>query len=208
MLGLTKVVDPGLVDLPRLELEHPGLRVVACAALEGIGIAELRDLLAGRTAALVGESGAGKSTLNNALLGAEVATTADVRTGDAKGRHTTTARQLHLLPGPEAGSIIDTPGIRSISLAAGADAVDAVFPDVEELAGGCRFSDCGHASEPGCAVRAGADEGKLATERLQGWRRLQRESPVPRCARPPHQHRAEGRRFGRMAKQAQQRKRR
>ncbi len=207
VLVLTKVVDPGMVDQPRLELEHPGLRVLACAALEGVGLAELRALLAGRTAVLVGESGAGKSTLTNALLGSEVATTRDVRAGDAKGRHTTTARQLHLLPGPGEGSIIDTPGIRSIGLAAETDAVDAVFPDIEELAGRCRFRDCGHGSEPGCAVLAAVDEGSLAEERLQGWRRLQREVASAALRATPHEYRAEGRRFGRMAKQELERKR-
>lgn len=208
VLVLTKAVDAGMVDLPRLELEHPGLRVVACAALEGVGLADLRALVAGRTAVLVGESGAGKSTLANALLGADVAITGEVRTGDAKGRHTTTARHLHLLPGAGHGAIIDTPGIRSIGLAAGSEAVDAVFPDVEELAGGCRFSDCGHGSEPGCAVLAAVDEGRLAGERLLDWRRLQKEVASAELRATPHQYRAEGRRFGRMAKQVQQRKRR
>jgi ribosome biogenesis GTPase len=207
VLVLTKVIDLGMVDLPRLELEHPGLRVVACAALEGVGLGELRALLAGRTAVLVGESGAGKSTLANALLGSDVAATWDVRAGDAKGRHTTTARQLHLLPGPGEGTIIDTPGIRSIGLAAEADAVDAVFPDIDQLAGGCRFRDCGHGSEPGCAVQEAVDGGGLAAERLQGWHRLQREVAGAALRATPHEYRAEGRRFGRMAKQELQRKR-
>lgn len=207
VLVLTKVLDPAMVDLPRVELEHPGLRVLACAALEGIGLAELRAPLAGRTAVLVGESGAGKSTLANALLGREVATTGAVRAADAKGRHTTTARELHLLTGPGGGTIIDTPGIRSIGLAAGADAVDSVFPDIEELATDCRFSDCGHGSEPGCAVQAAVDQGSLPADRLHGWRRLRREVASAELRATPHQYRAEGRRFGRMAKEALARKR-
>lgn len=208
VLVLTKVVTAGMVDLPRIELDHPGLRVMACAALEGIGVDQVRTLLAGRTAVLLGESGAGKSTLANALLGAEVATTQDVRTRDRKGRHTTTARQLHLLPGPDGGSIIDTPGIRSIGLAAAAGAVDAVFPDIDELSGGCRFTDCGHRAEPGCAVRAAVDDGTLPAARLENWGRLQREIASAALRATPHEHRAEGRRFARTAKLAKERKRR
>ena len=118
VLLLTKAGAPGAadVDLPRLELEHPGMHVLVTSSQEGIGLDDLRALVAGRTAVLVGESGAGKSTLINALLGRDEVATGAVREGDAKGRHTTTSRQLHVLPGPGGGVVIDTPGIRSLGL--------------------------------------------------------------------------------------------
>ena len=163
VLLLTKAGAPGAadVDLPRLELEHPGMRVLVTSSQEGIGLDDVRALVAGRTAVLVGESGAGKSTLINALLGREEAATGAVREGDSKGRHTTTSRQLHLLPGPEGGCVIDTPGIRSLGLFADAESVDAAFADIQELAVECRFSDCRHDTEPGCAVLEACESGEL-----------------------------------------------
>ena len=209
VLVLTKagIVAEGTLDLPRLELEHPGMLVLATSALEGVGMSELRELVAGRTSVLVGESGAGKSTLTNALLGRDAAATAVVRTGDAKGRHTTTSRQLHLLPGPTGGSVIDTPGLRSVGLAADAGSVDAVFPEIEELSAGCRFSDCGHRTEPGCAVLEAIDT-TLPRERYDGWLRLQREVASAALRASPQAYRAENRRFGKMTKEAGAHKRR
>ena len=134
VLLLTKAASGGPVDLARLEIEHPGLRVLVTSAVEQVGLAEVRELVGGRTAVLIGESGAGKSTLTNALLGRAAAATGAVREGDGKGRHTTTARQLHLLPGDLGGVIIDTPGIRSVGLFTDAESVDASFPDIQDLA--------------------------------------------------------------------------
>jgi ribosome biogenesis GTPase len=208
VLVLTKVTDPAKVDLPSLELEHPGMQVLATAALEGVGLEAVRERVSGRTAVLIGESGAGKSTLANALLGGEVAETGAVRDRDAKGRHTTTSRHLHLLPGPSGGTLIDSPGIRSVGLATDADAIDAVFPDIEAAAIDCRFSDCAHDSEPGCAVHTAVEEGRLPRERLRGWQRLQREVASAALRASPHEFRAEGRRFGRRARQAAQLRRR
>lgn len=208
VLVLTKVAEPERVDIPSLEIEHPGMQVLATAALEGEGLDALVDVVAGRTAVLVGESGAGKSTLANALLGRDTAAVGAVRDGDAKGRHTTTSRQLHPLPGPRGGALIDSPGIRSVGLATDADAIDAVFPDIEALAVGCRFSDCAHASEPGCAVRAAVEDGALAPGRLAGWQRLQREVASAALRATPHEFRAEARRFGKRAKQAMEQRRR
>jgi ribosome biogenesis GTPase len=207
LLVITKVVDAHALDLPRLELEHPGLEVLACAALEGIGVDAVRERLAGRTAVLVGESGSGKSTLTNALLGRAAAVTGAVRAGDAKGRHTTTARQLHVLPGSAGGAIIDTPGIRSVGLAADADAVDAVFPELAELAEQCRFSDCAHRTEPGCAVLAALASGELAAERHAAWLRLQRELASVAMRASPQAYRAANRQFGRMAREGKARSR-
>ena len=199
---------PEAVDLPRLELEHPGMAVLVTSALEGLGLTEVRALVAGRTAVLVGESGAGKSTLTNALLGRVAAATGPVRAGDAKGRHTTSARVLHLLPGPAGGSLIDTPGIRAVGLAADVGAVDAVFPEIAELADQCRFSDCGHRSEPDCAVLEAVDIGALPADRYRDWLRLQREVANAALRSSPHELRSRDKQFSRLARSAAQYKRR
>ena len=153
---------------------------------------------------LLGESGAGKSTLVNALVGTDVAATAEVRAGDAKGRHTTTTRQLHPLPG--GGVLLDSPGIRAVGLWVDPEAVDAVFPDIEALAEGCRFRDCAHGDEPGCAVLAAVEEGELAPERFEQWRSLRREAE--HAAETAQERNRKGRQFGRMAREAQRLKRR
>ena len=205
VLTKASAVDVAAIDIGRLELDHPGVAFFVTSALENDGIDELRAALVGRTTVLLGESGAGKSTLTNALVGSDAATTGDVRAGDAKGRHTTTSRQLHLMPG--GGVIIDTPGIRSIGLAAGSTAIDASFADIVDWAEGCRFGDCAHQGEPGCAVRAAVLSGELSEQRFDSWRRLQREAAsaaVRSDARARHQY---ARQFGRSAKQGQVRKR-
>ena len=210
VLLLTKVgsSDAADVDLPRLELEHPGMRVLLSSALEGVGLDELREVVAGRTAVLVGESGAGKSTVTNALLGRAEAATGPVRAKDSRGRHTTTSRQLHLMPGPVGGVIIDTPGIRSLGLAADAESVDAAFADIQELAADCRFSDCGHRNEPGCAVLAALGSGLLPQGRYDSWHRLQREVESAAVRSSPQELRKYGKRFSRMAKEGAAIKRR
>jgi ribosome biogenesis GTPase / thiamine phosphate phosphatase len=203
VLLLTKAGAPGAaeVDLPRLELEHPGMHVLVTSSQEGIGLDDLRALVAGRTAVLVGESGAGKSTLINALLGRDAIATGAVREGDAKGRHTTTSRQLHVLPGPGGGVVIDTPGIRSLGLFASSGSVDAAFADIQELAAECRFSDCRHDTEPGCAVLGARDSGELGQGRYDSWRRLQKEVASAAMRSSPHELRKHGRRFGRAARE-------
>jgi ribosome biogenesis GTPase len=142
-------------------------------ALNALGD-EPRELLApwlgeGQTLVLLGSSGAGKSTLTNALLGAAVQDTGANRAGDSRGRHTTTSRSLHLLP--QGGCIIDTPGLRTLRLDGDAAALAGVYDDIAGRALACRFRDCRHASEPGCAVR-----GAVADERLRSWNKLQREA--------------------------------
>jgi ribosome biogenesis GTPase len=124
--------------------------------------------------ALLGPSGAGKSTLTNALAGATVMTTRETRRVDGKGRHTTSHRELVVLPGK--GVVLDTPGLRSVGLAADEQAIATAFPDVEELSAYCRFRDCAHESEPGCAVLAAVDDGELDERRLASWRKLGREA--------------------------------
>jgi ribosome biogenesis GTPase len=151
----------------------PGVAVHAVSALTGDGLGELgayvRD---GCAVALLGPSGAGKSTLVNALAGAEVMATGEVR-GDGRGRHTTVGRELIVLPG--GGLVIDTPGLRSVGLQDAAEGVEQAFADIAALADGCRFGDCGHDGEPGCAVRAAIDAGELPERRLASWRKLLRE---------------------------------
>lgn len=180
------------------EAAVPGVDVVAVSTRDGRGIDAVRAAATGRTIVLLGESGAGKSSLVNILLGgAEAAATGEVRAGDAKGRHTTTNRQIHLLPG--GGVILDSPGIRAVGLWVDEEAVDAAFPEVEELAAGCRFRDCAHDEEPGCAVVAGLDD-----ERLARWRALRREAMA--IAQSIEDKRRAERRSGRMSREAQRMK--
>jgi ribosome biogenesis GTPase len=137
-------------------------------------MAGLRTLAAcGQTIALLGRSGAGKSTLVNALAGATVMGTQEIRRADGRGRHTTTYRALIPLPG--GGAVIDTPGLRGVGLFDADGGLHEAFSDLDELAVYCRFNDCAHVSEPGCAVLAALEAGDLAPRRLESWRKLQRE---------------------------------
>ena len=150
------------------------IEVLVTSSRSGDGIDAVRDAARDRTVVLLGESGAGKSTLVNALVGDDVAATGAVREGDSKGRHTTTTRQLHPLPG--GGVLLDSPGIRAVGLWVDPEAVDAVFPEIERLAEACRFSDCAHVGEPGCEIRAGLDAGDIDAGRFAAWRDLRREA--------------------------------
>ncbi|HEX6041265.1 ribosome small subunit-dependent GTPase A [Longimicrobium sp.] len=151
----------------------PGVDVAAVSSVTGDGLDALgRWLRPGRTAVLLGSSGVGKSTLANRLMGGEVLRTGAVRE-DGKGRHTTTHRQLLTLA--SGALLIDTPGMRELQLWSADTGLDAAFADVEALAAGCRFADCGHDAEPGCAVRAAAERGALDPARLASWQRLRRE---------------------------------
>jgi ribosome biogenesis GTPase / thiamine phosphate phosphatase len=154
----------------------PGVDVRLITALTGEGVEALAGdhLAPGRTAVVLGSSGAGKSTLVNMLLGEERMRTGAVRADDARGRHTTTHRELLRLPG--GALLIDTPGIRSLGVA-GADAgLAPTFSDVTDLAAACRFADCRHEREPGCAVHAALADGRLSAERLASHRKLEREA--------------------------------
>ncbi len=160
--------------LADVEAIAPGVPVVALSALQKDGLAELLPYLQpGHTAVLLGSSGVGKSTLTNQLLGATVQETQAVRKGDARGRHTTTHREL--LPLPCGGIIIDTPGMRELQLWAGEDSLQETFTDVETLSQRCRFRDCQHEREPGCAVQMALEGGRLDESRLASYQKLQRE---------------------------------
>ncbi|MFF8970299.1 ribosome small subunit-dependent GTPase A [Streptomyces sp. NPDC014995] len=151
----------------------PGARVLPVSAATGQGMDTLAALIDG-TAALLGQSGAGKSTLANALTGTDAQRVDATRDGDGKGRHTTTTRDL--LPLPGGGVLIDTPGLRGVGLWEADSGVARAFTDVEALARDCRFHDCSHRSEPGCAVLAAVDEGALSLRRLENYHKLLREN--------------------------------
>ena len=176
VIVLNKVDLCADVDTPVHEVEAiaPGISIHPVSARERSGLDSLRAYLSsGKTVAFLGSSGVGKSALINALLGTEKLKTGEVREDDRMGRHTTTKRELILLPG--GGLVIDTPGMREIQMWAGDDDLQAAFHDIKLLAGECRFSDCSHNAESGCAVKAAMDKGTLDPARLESYRKLQNE---------------------------------
>ena len=155
-------------------LQAAGVEVVTTSAENGDGIDELMSRIpSGGTIVLLGPSGAGKSTLINALVGRQVQQTGEVRSGDFKGKHTTTAREL--VPLSNGAVLMDTPGVRGFGLFDAGEGLGGMFGDVEELAAGCRFTDCSHGNEPGCAVREAIDSGVLAQRRWDSYLKMQRE---------------------------------
>ncbi|MGP2442334.1 ribosome small subunit-dependent GTPase A [Streptomyces sp. JW3] len=157
-----------------VEASAPGVPVLPVSAALGEGLDVLGAVVSGGTAVLLGQSGAGKSTLANALLGADVMDVQAIRDVDGKGRHTTTTRNLLVLPG--GGVLIDTPGLRGVGLWDAGHGVGQVFAEIAELGERCRFHDCAHESEPGCAVLAAVAGGELPDRRLESYRKLLREN--------------------------------
>jgi ribosome biogenesis GTPase / thiamine phosphate phosphatase len=150
----------------------------------------------GRTVAFLGSSGVGKSTLTNALAGTEVIATQSIREDDAKGRHTTTRRELHLIPG--ACLVLDTPGMRELQLADVASGIADVFEDIDALSAECRFADCQHETEPGCAIRGAIEDGRLDAVRLARWRKLMAEDAHNSASLA--ERRTKDREFGKMVR--------
>lgn len=191
-----------------VETTAPGVPVLAVSAQEGGGLDVLAAVVSGGTSVLIGVSGAGKSTLANALLGEDVMDVQAAREVDGKGRHTTTTRNLLVLPG--GGVLIDTPGLRGVGLWDAGSGVGQVFSEIEELAGGCRFHDCAHESEPGCAVLEAVGTGALPERRLESYRKLLRENQrivAKTDARLRAEIRREWKRKGAMGKAAMEAKR-
>lgn len=198
ILVLTKAdgTDPAPF-IARADRAGRGVPVLALDARDAAAVKALADWCGrGRTLGLVGSSGVGKSTLAASLTGSALETGA-IREDDAKGRHTTTAR--HLIPTPWGGWLMDTPGMRELRLTDAADGIAATFDDIDALAADCRFADCQHDTEPGCAIRAAIDGGTLDESRLRRWRKLLRESR--KNSETLAEAHARNRAFGRMARQ-------
>ena len=174
VLNKADVCDEVDGRIDQVESIAPGATVLAVSALQGLGMDALRQhVRPGQTAVLLGSSGVGKSTLINSLLGTARQRVEAVREDDSHGRHTTTYRELILLP--DGGMIIDTPGMRELQLWTDAEALDGAFQDIDALAAQCRFRDCGHNREPGCVVRAALLSGALDRRRFQSYLKLQKE---------------------------------
>jgi ribosome biogenesis GTPase len=196
---LTKVdlaTDPVAVAIAEAQLEELAVNVpvFATSAVTGEGLAAVRGLLrTGTTIALLGSSGVGKSTLINAILGEQRLATSEVREDDARGRHTTSGRQL--VPIPCGGLLLDTPGIRELALWDDGAGMAAAFWDIEMTASRCRFSDCTHQRQPGCAIESAVERGELAADRVAGWHKLMREERHQALERDVIARRAERKRW-------------
>jgi ribosome biogenesis GTPase len=200
--GVTPVIVLNKADIARdlearlvaVEGIAPGVPILVLSALTGDHVTDLEPHLArGHTSVVLGSSGVGKSTLVNTLLGEQRQAVSDVREDDSRGRHTTTHRELFALPG--GALLIDTPGIRSLEVAGADEGVDAAFDDIAELATQCRFSDCRHDGEPGCAVRRAVTDATLGEDRLASYRKLERELAFAERREDPRARAAEAKRW-------------
>lgn len=206
VLSKADLADDPAARVAEVEANAPGLQILAISAPRDEGLAALRAHLApGVTIALVGSSGAGKSTLVNALLGEERMATGAVRQSDGRGRHVTTHRQLVRLP--SGGLLLDTPGMRELQLLDEAGLATA-FDDVTAIAQGCRFTDCTHGAEPGCAVQAAIQAGELEPDRLAHFRKLGEEARASARRHDARLSRADERAWGKLMVEAQRQIRR
>jgi ribosome biogenesis GTPase len=172
---LTKadLVDDAADQVSAIETIAPGIEVLVVSAITGRGVDRLRELIHSRTVVFLGESGGGKSTLVNLLVGAEVLATGETRS-DGQGRHTTSHRELVAVPG--GGAIIDTPGVREVVAATTSALVEVGFADIAELAATCRFSDCSHRAEPGCAIVRALVAGEVEQSRFDAYEAALRDA--------------------------------
>ncbi|HSB19663.1 MAG TPA: ribosome small subunit-dependent GTPase A [Anaeromyxobacteraceae bacterium] len=206
VLSKADLVEDPRARVQEVEAHAPGLEVLAISAPRRDGLEAVRARIGrGTTAALVGSSGAGKSTLVNALVGEEMMATGAVRSRDGRGRHVTTRRQLVLLP--EGGVLLDTPGMRELQLL-DESGLAAAFEDVAILAARCRFADCGHGAEPGCAVRAAIEAGELDAGRLAHFLQLQQEARAYERRRDARLRRVDERAWGKLTEEAHRQMRR
>ncbi len=174
VLNKVDLVDDLDTFLTEVEAAAGDVPVHALGAREGIGLDLVRQYISkGSTVSLVGSSGAGKSTLINAFLGKDAIRTGEVREKDGKGRHVTTNREIYILP--EGGVLIDNPGMREIQLWGEAASLEETFSEIVALSGGCRFKDCRHMSEPGCAIKAALEDGSIPEDRYNSYLKMLRE---------------------------------
>lgn len=206
VINKSDLVSPEEIEVlcAAISSRHPGLRVVTSSVLDTGGLAGVSaELIPGETCCFLGSSGVGKSTLINALMGRDCAATGGISEATQRGRHTTTSRTLFALPG--GALVIDTPGMRELGLADAGAGVEDSFAEIRDLARACRFSDCTHQGEPGCAVRAAIDEGSLEPAALDSYLRLRREAR--RFEQSAAELRRTERKHGKMIKQILREKR-
>jgi ribosome biogenesis GTPase len=202
ILSKADLSDDPASCLSEVEAHCIGVPVYLTSALRSEGVEAVRArILDGMTVAFVGSSGAGKSTLVNALLGEERMRTGEVRASDGRGCHVTTHRRFVLLPG--GGLLLDTPGMRELALVDD-EGLNAVFGEIAELAAGCRFRDCRHQTEPGCAVLAAVESGELDAERLEHFRKLEREARAYELRHDEHKRRQAERVWGQLSDEVAQ----
>ena len=205
LLSKADLVDDGPARAEAVRNRLRGVETIIVSARTGLGIEQtLACLEPGRTGVLLGPSGVGKSTLINRLLDSEIQAVGDVREADDKGRHTTTSRQLFRLP--DGGLIIDAPGLRSVGLTGGDGGLQAAFGDIDHWAEKCRYRDCRHQDEPGCAVRQAAAEGLLDREVLENFLNLRRETELRMRRADPEAQKRINRQMGRMISEAKRMK--